>query len=201
MCCVSLTGQKKKLLVIGKSHKPRCFKSISYDHDRLPVDYEANDSAWMTSKIFDRWIEKWNTDVAQKNQRILLIADNFSGHSSYTARASNIEILFLPPNTTSLSQTLDAGIIKAFKDGYFGSFHSNLVRNLDALNDEEFSLKVALKQYSLLDAINDAHKSWENLQESTIVNCWKRTRITEVFDIVQEEVDIDHSYSNKNVLQ
>src|SRR5699024_11532775 len=42
---VNMTGSiKKKLLVIGKSKKPRCFRNVK----RLPVIYESNKKAWMT---------------------------------------------------------------------------------------------------------------------------------------------------------
>ena len=38
--CVSMTGEKLKPLVIGKSNNPRCFKSIQ--KDKLPVTYRFN---------------------------------------------------------------------------------------------------------------------------------------------------------------
>jgi hypothetical protein len=34
--------------VIGKSSKPRCFKDVK----KLPVKYDANIKAWMTTEIF-----------------------------------------------------------------------------------------------------------------------------------------------------
>ncbi|KAL4149571.1 hypothetical protein QTP88_003497 [Uroleucon formosanum] len=46
--CASMTGEKKKLLVVGKSKQPRCFKGVK----ALPVDYTANKNAWMTQEIF-----------------------------------------------------------------------------------------------------------------------------------------------------
>ena len=51
ICCSNLTGTDKcKLLVIGKSFRPRYFKIINVDN--LPVTYHANKKAWMTSQIF-----------------------------------------------------------------------------------------------------------------------------------------------------
>ncbi len=43
----SMIGEKKKVLIIGKSKKPCCFQGVS-----LPVGYAANKSAWMTGQIF-----------------------------------------------------------------------------------------------------------------------------------------------------
>jgi DDE superfamily endonuclease/Tc5 transposase DNA-binding domain len=49
MVCTNMFGTDKvKLLVIGKSKKPRCFKNVR----SLPVDYASNKTAWMTSVIF-----------------------------------------------------------------------------------------------------------------------------------------------------
>jgi len=47
--------EKRKLLAIGKSKNPRCFKGIK----NLPVDYTANSNAWMTKEIFTEWLTKW----------------------------------------------------------------------------------------------------------------------------------------------
>jgi len=40
-------SEKLEPLTIGKSKNPRCFKNVN----RLPVDYQANRNAWMTSEI------------------------------------------------------------------------------------------------------------------------------------------------------
>ena len=45
MAC-SMAGEKK-LLIVGKSKNPRCFKNVT-----LPVDYEANPKSWMTEAIW-----------------------------------------------------------------------------------------------------------------------------------------------------
>ena len=43
--CTNMTGNDKlKLLFIGKSKKPRCFRSINLD--TLPVTYRSNKSTW-----------------------------------------------------------------------------------------------------------------------------------------------------------
>ena len=45
--CASMTDEKLRPLVIGKSEKPRCFKKIRVES--LPVDYKFNRKAWMNN--------------------------------------------------------------------------------------------------------------------------------------------------------
>ena len=98
-----MTGEKKKILVIGKSQSPRCFKNVK----RLPVDYDSNKSAWMTSSIFASWLLKWDKDLRQRKRKILLLLDNCSAHNLENVELSNIEVQFMPPNTTSVLQPMD----------------------------------------------------------------------------------------------
>lgn len=51
LVAANMTGLcKKKLLVIGKANKPRCFKNIH----SLPVTCESNTKSWMTLLIFEK---------------------------------------------------------------------------------------------------------------------------------------------------
>lgn len=51
--------EKRKIMVIGKSKKPRCFRNIK----RFPVTYKANKSVWMTSKLSEEKIRKWDAEI------------------------------------------------------------------------------------------------------------------------------------------
>ncbi|GBO32216.1 Tigger transposable element-derived protein 6, partial [Araneus ventricosus] len=70
---VSMTVEKKQLLVVDKSKGPCCFKGMK----KLPVDYFANNSASMTSVIFNNWLLKWDN---QLNHKVLLLIDNCTAH-------------------------------------------------------------------------------------------------------------------------
>lgn len=50
LCYASMNGEKRKLMVKGKSQNPRCFKGVK----TLPVDYEANKNAWNFQKLADQ---------------------------------------------------------------------------------------------------------------------------------------------------
>lgn len=67
MVCANMSGnEKRKLLVIGKTARPRCFKNVK----SLPVDYRANARAWMTSEIFTDYIHKWDEELTRKNAKL-----------------------------------------------------------------------------------------------------------------------------------
>lgn len=113
MLCANALGEKETPMVIGKSIKPRCFGRI--DHKNLPVDYHANKKAWMTSNLFELYIKSLNDKMSRQrcNTCILMLLDNGPCHPHL--QLSNIKFVFLPPNTTSINQPMDQGIIQATK--------------------------------------------------------------------------------------
>lgn len=100
--CASMCGEKRKPLIIGKFAKPRCFKN----NDISGFNYYNNSKSWMTSQIFSSEIMKWDTELRLKNRKILLLVDNCACHPNLNDRLTNIEISFLPANTTSVLQPI-----------------------------------------------------------------------------------------------
>ena len=68
----------------------------------------------MTSQIFTEWFAAWDSHLTKVNQKILLLVDNCTAHP-YVSTLKNIQLEFLTPNTTSLIQPMDQGIIKNLK--------------------------------------------------------------------------------------
>lgn len=88
-------SDKRKLTVIGKSQRPRCFK----DMHRMPVEYRANTKAWLTTQLFEQWLIEFDKDMQKQGRRVLLVLDNCSSHMVSTPLRV-VNLLFLPPNTT-----------------------------------------------------------------------------------------------------
>lgn len=77
--------------------------------------YFSNSKAWMNSDM-DTILTNLNRRFVRERRKILLLLDNVSSHSpEFKEKFSNIKVVFLPVNTTSRLQPLDAGIIKNFK--------------------------------------------------------------------------------------
>ena len=110
LCTNADSTEKEKLLVIGKSKNPRCFKNF---HHELYVDYKNNQRSWMTGEIYVNWLKSFNSKMQLQNRHLLLLLDNAPTHVA-TKPLSNVKLHFLPPTTTSHLQPLDAGIIQAF---------------------------------------------------------------------------------------
>ena len=106
----SALGEKLKLTVIGISAKPTSFRG---KEGLCPVRYHHNNRAWTTGAEFDAYLSWLNNKCIAQDWKILLFIDNASGHVNL--EYSNIKFSFLPANTTSHLQPLDAGIIAQTK--------------------------------------------------------------------------------------
>ena len=170
--CANADGSHKlDPLIIGKFAKPRCFANINVNS--LPIMYRTNRKAWMLTTIFQEWLHEFSKQVTRrhKNQQVLLLLDNCPSHKTEGVILSNVNIHFLPPNTTAKIQPMDAGIISSFKRHY---------RNLHIrwmLSEIEKGKNVKDLKMNVLQAINYITKSWEEITPLTISNCWKHTNI------------------------
>lgn len=98
-----------------------------YGHE-LGFDYHSNKKAWMTSELFFNWLRRFDRTIGQdEGRKVLLLIDNFSAHGTPETMPTlqNVRVKFLPPNTTSKVQPVDAGIIAWLKAKYW---HRSLFR-------------------------------------------------------------------------
>ena len=113
MAAASAAGEKLPMFVIGKSVKPRCFKHVK----SLPCRYLAQPESWMSSFLFDEWVKELDRKFEKEHRKIVLIVDNCPAHPIIDGLKS-IELVFLPPNTTSKTQPMDQGVIRSLKAKY-----------------------------------------------------------------------------------
>ena len=162
----NMTGTIKKTpLVIGGSKKPRCFKGVM----SFPVDYRNNKKSWMTSPIFTNFLVQWDQKLTEN---IGLVMDNCAAHPA-DLTLKHIKIVFLPPNTTSVIQPLDQGIIKAFKCYYRKELAKKAVTEINVCDSSaSSSVSSIAKSVSLLDAMHYIKMSWDSVTKDTIKNCF-----------------------------
>lgn len=87
----------------------------------------SNKKAWTTTTIFLDWVHYYLLPEVRSYleglglpTKILLILDNTPSHPQSLEGMYNddLDVVFLPPNTTALIQPLDQSVIRAFKAYY-----------------------------------------------------------------------------------
>ena len=138
----------------------------------------------LTLQVFTDWIKVTNRRMADSNKRILLLMDNASSHAIPASDStelrglkcislSNIMIVFLPRNTTSVIQPLDAGIIAAFKQRYRAELLRWYVQQFDSDPTRDLSKQLP----DIRQAITWSAQVWQDISEQTIRNCWHKVQI------------------------
>lgn len=177
LLCSNASGNcLMKPLLINRSLNPRAMKNI--DKSALPVYWEANKKAWMTAYVFENWFNKSFVPDAQKfmkeknlDFKVLLILDNASVHPDDLSHP-NVKIIFLPPNTTSLIQPLDQGVISTFKAYYIRKAFELILEKLES--DPNKTVISAWKEFSIYDCVKIVESSIKELKVSTLNGCWRK---------------------------
>ena len=112
-------SEKLSPIIIGKAKKPQAFQKKS--GKQLGFYYRNNAKAWMTSALYQEWIQEWDSELRSKNRKILLLQDNFSGHIVPDG-LRNIRVANFEPNLTVHVQPMDQGIIRCFKAHYHAKY-------------------------------------------------------------------------------
>ena len=169
---VSADGEKVGLpIVIWKSKTPRCFRLASAADKLSKVMYFADRKSWMQVEIMEKILETLNRQMLKEKRNVILFLDNATFHPpSLIDKFSNIKIVFLPKNTTSRLQPLDAGIIQSFKSKY----RKKLMRYVIARVKDDLLASEITKQIDVLQAIEWVAKAWDEVTPETIKNCFSK---------------------------
>ncbi|MBW0567307.1 hypothetical protein O181_107022 [Austropuccinia psidii MF-1] len=126
----------------------------------------------MTRQIFKKWIISWNNQLQGKNWKISLLFYSFKGHDLPSEGLSNIKLIFFQPNLTPYIQTLDSGIIQAFKAQYHKRFLSLAIWY--------YNSNVNINQIYNFDQLSEmclSHLAWNSITQEKIINFWDHTKI------------------------
>ena len=74
----------------------------------------------MNSDLFEEWVHELDRKFEQQNRKVVLIIDNCPGHPAIGGLKA-IQLCFLPPNTTAVTQPMDQGVIRSLKAKYRSS--------------------------------------------------------------------------------
>jgi hypothetical protein len=132
---------KDKPMLVYHLKTPWAIKGISKSN--LPVIWKSKRKAWVTMNLFNDWfVNHFCTAVqryCQQNNlqpKALLPLDHAPSHSQNLGIP--VEVVFLPPKTSSIIQPMDQDITAAFKAYYIQCTFSQLI---DAVDNQQVSIK------------------------------------------------------------
>ena len=106
-----------------------------------------------------------------QNRNVLLFLDNATSHQESIQKSlTNIKLVFLPKNTASRLQSLDAGIIRAFKLKY----RKLLIKCVISRVDENMRAPDIVKAVDILKVIGWVKSAWEEVKPDTITHCFEK---------------------------
>ena len=116
--------------------------------------------SWMDCDLLEEWVRETDRKFLAEKRKIALIVDNCPAHPKVEGLKA-IDLIFLPPNTTSKAQPMDQGIIRSLKPRY----RTKVIRKYIAAVDA----KKPLPKLTVLDAMTMLVAT--GVSETTVVNC------------------------------
>jgi len=114
---------------------------------------------------------------------IFLIVDNAGSHPKLID-LKNITLEFLPPNTTSLVQPLDMGIIKNVKTYYRGLLVTYILKAIEdnLVTPSTCAIDISSK-INIIQAIQFVADSWRKVSSVTIQHCFAHCGFRPLIDL------------------
>ncbi|KAM7301103.1 tigger transposable element-derived protein 4-like [Ixodes scapularis] len=197
--------EKLPLLIIGKAKNPRCFKGMkklsvgdkevqlvvvgstsdsrSFKHTgQVAVWYSSNTKAWITHLLFEDYLRRLDRVFEHQKRRVVIFVDNCGAHGAVD-NLKAIRLEFLPPNTTSVLQPMDQGIIQNVKVHYRARLLRRTVLCLD--NGKRYAVDLHAAVKMLTDA-------WIAVRPSTIANCFNHAGFCASVESLADNASLDH---------
>ncbi|KAG7161066.1 Tigger transposable element-derived protein 1-like 60 [Homarus americanus] len=179
---------KLKLSVIHTARKPHAYKNM--DVTKLNVHWLTARKARMFSTLSLSWFDDcfvpdMKKFCEQQNVpfKILLLLDNARGHSPLLLdHHPNVKVVFLPPNTTSLIQSMDQELICYVKAAFSA-------KKFKLLNDYT-NTKDELRNLGDTDSKSDEDEEQQLAEQEVLVkHFWRNFNVKKAVDFLVEALD------------
>ena len=174
--CGNAAGFSLKPGLIYKSKNPRALKNK--DKNLLPVHWMHNAKGWITKQLSSDWFHECFIPQVKRYLgdkglafNVLLLLDNAGGHAPDLSH-DGVWVEFLPPNTTSLIQPMDQGVIRSFKALYMKNTLQHLVDGMEL--EENFSLKEYWRLYTIATCLKNIQAALNGMKMETVKASWKK---------------------------
>ena len=194
-CCNASGMWKLPLTFIHKSARLRCFKNT--ETSSLPVSCMSHSEAWMNATLFEAWLHDNFVPYVKKfcldkkmEYKMLLLLHNAPAHPScdkLTSRDGKVTSLFLPPNTTSILQPLDQGVLEGMKQRYKKYLLHNVIIENSASSS---SIPDIVKGVTIRDAVYWISQTWDEISEVTIKKSWRKLIPSSYTEILRLKISL-----------
>ena len=122
-----------------------------------PADTDCKRRVGWTVHLFEEWVRELDRKFVREGRKIALIVDNCPAHP-HIEGLDTIQLVFLPPNTTSKTQPMDQGVIRSLKAHYRTLILQLFIRTVDNAQP--------LPKISILSAMNMLTAAWDKVSEN-----------------------------------
>ena len=122
----------------------------------------------MTSQIMEERLTAFNGRMKIQNRHVSLFLDTATCHSHI--KFSNVRLAWFPPNTASVSQPMNQGIIRNVKVHYRKLLMQSLLANMDCTS----SGSELARTVSVLDPVIWLSQAVKKLLPETATRCFER---------------------------
>ena len=131
----------------------------------MPCRYHAQKKSWMDSDLFEEWLREQDQKFESEGRKITLIIDNCPAHPQID-NLKAINLVFLPPNTTSKIQPMDQGVVRSTKAHYrSGCVH----KFIEAIDQNK-----PMPTITVLNAMVLLMQAWSTVSKETVRNCFRK---------------------------
>ena len=126
--------------------------------------------------------------TVESNRKVALIADICPVHPDVSGLMA-IDLNFLHPNTTYVTQPIDQGVIQSLKNKYRAKVFHKYINAIDS--------NKKLLNITILDTIIMLKQSWSTLPDTTSINCFKKAGIS-IQSQLSSTQDTDNPFAELN---
>ena len=154
----------------------------------------------MSGELFEDWVHELAQKFAVSKRKIALIIDNCTAHP-HVENLKWVELIFLPPKTTSHTQLMDQSIIRALKAKYRSVAVSKRKKNENKKKEKALEKKEPIPKFSILSAMYILKEAWDAISKQTFTNCFRKSGISEknAERAINDEEDLFKGFEDDDV--
>ena len=123
----------------------------------------------MNGELFEEWLYVLDNKFHHKGRTVVMTIDNCPSRPNIE-KLKTMTIAFLPKNTTSITHPMDQGVIRSLTTKYSAILVRRIITALD--NNK------AIPKFNILEAIYMFTRAWGQVSTTTIVNCFKKAKVS-----------------------